>query len=79
MNEIHVHNNRRFLYVPRVALKIRTTTTIRLMRGLITLVNDTQVDNYIKEILAFIYYGSAVNNRSKYGLCSNFRINRERR
>ena len=35
------------------------------MRGLITLVNDNHVDNYLKEILAFLYYGSIVNSRSK--------------
>ena len=28
------------------------------MRGLITFVNDNHVNNYIKEILAFVYYGS---------------------
>ena len=33
------------------------------MRDLITLVNDNRVDNYLKEILAFVYYGSIVNNR----------------
>ena len=32
------------------------------MCGFITLVNDNQVDNYLKEILAFVYYGSTVNN-----------------
>ena len=35
------------------------------MRGLITLVSDNHVDNYLKEILAFVYYGSIVNNRPK--------------
>ena len=35
------------------------------MRGLITLVNDNQVDNYHNEILAFVYYGSNVNNWPK--------------
>ena len=34
----------------------------RLTRGLIMLVNDNQVDNYHKKILAFVYYGSIVNN-----------------
>ena len=34
------------------------------MRGLITLVNDDHVD-YLKEILAFVYYGSIGNNRPK--------------
>ena len=33
------------------------------MHGLIILVNDNHVDNYLKEILAFVYYGSFVNNR----------------
>ena len=32
------------------------------MRGLITLVNDNHVDNYLKESLAFVYYGSIVIN-----------------
>ena len=27
------------------------------------MVNDNQVDNYLKEILAFVYNGSIVNNR----------------
>ena len=35
------------------------------MRGLITLVNDNHVDNCLKEILAFVYYGSIVNSRIK--------------
>ena len=38
------------------------------MRGYIqfvTLVNDNHVDNYLKHILAFVYYGSIVNNRPK--------------
>ena len=35
------------------------------MGGLITLVNDNHVDNYLKEILAFVYYGSIVNNWPK--------------
>ena len=35
------------------------------MRGLITLVNDNHVDNYLKENLAFLYYDSTVNNRPK--------------
>ena len=28
-------------------------------------VNDNQVDNYLEEIFAFVYYGSIVNNRSR--------------
>ena len=39
-------------------------TGFRLTRGMITLVNDNYVDNHLKEILAFVYYGSIVNNRS---------------
>ena len=31
------------------------------MRRLITLVNDNHVDNHLKEILAFVYYGLIVN------------------
>ena len=39
------------------------------MRGLITLVNDNHMDNYLKEILVFVYYGSIVNNQpQKYSL-----------
>ena len=34
------------------------------MLGLITLVNNNHMDNYLKEILAFVYYGSIVNNQS---------------
>ena len=37
------------------------------MRSWITLVNDNHVDNYLKEILAFVYYGSVVNNQPKNG------------
>ena len=38
------------------------------MRGYIqfvTLVNNNHVDNYLKHILAFVYYGSIVNIRTK--------------
>ena len=35
------------------------------MHGLITLFNDNHVDNYLKEILVFVYYGSIVNNQTK--------------
>ena len=35
------------------------------MRGLITLDNDNHVDNYLREILVFLYYGSNVNNCPK--------------
>ena len=29
------------------------------------MVNDNHVDNYLKEILAFVYYGSTINNLPK--------------
>ena len=32
---------------------------------MITLVSDNPVDDYLKEILAFVYYGSIVNNPPK--------------
>ena len=35
------------------------------MPSLITLVNDNHVDNYLKEILAFVYYGLIVINQPK--------------
>ena len=35
------------------------------MRGLIILVSDNHMDNYFKEILAFVYNGSTVNNQPK--------------
>ena len=35
------------------------------MHGLITLVNGIHVENYLKETLAFVYYGRIVNNRHK--------------
>ena len=35
------------------------------MRGSITSINDNHVDNYLEEILAFVYYGSILNNRPK--------------
>ena len=38
-----------------------------LTRGLITLVNDDHVDNYLKEILASVYYWSIGNSRPKKG------------
>ena len=34
------------------------------------MVNDNHVDNYLKEILAFVYYGSIVNNQLKNGKVS---------
>ena len=30
---------------------------------MITLVNDNHMDNYLKEMLVFVYYGSIVNNQ----------------
>ena len=33
------------------------------------MVNDNHMDNYLKEILAFVYYDSIVNNRPKNGTC----------
>ena len=35
------------------------------MHDLITLVNDNQVDSYLKDILVFIYHGWIVNNSPK--------------
>ena len=35
------------------------------MRGWITLVKDNHVVNFLKGILAFVYYGSIINNRPK--------------
>ena len=34
-------------------------------RSLITLINDNHMDNYRKDILAFVHYGSVVNNQPK--------------
>ena len=33
------------------------------MPGLIILVSDNHVNNYLKEILSFVYCGSIINNR----------------
>ena len=41
---------------------------------LISLVNDNRVDNNLKDILVYAYFGSIVNNRPKKGL---FRIKAE--
>ena len=38
------------------------------MSQMIQLVNDNHVDNYLKEILAFVYYGSTVNNQPQNGV-----------
>ena len=35
------------------------------MRSLISVVNNNHMDKYLKEILAFVYYGSTVNNQPK--------------
>ena len=35
------------------------------MCDLISLVNDSHTDNYLKEILVHVYFGSIVNNQSK--------------
>ena len=35
------------------------------MHSLILLVNDNHMDNYIKEILAFVYYGLIVNKMTQ--------------
>ena len=37
------------------------------MHGLTKVVNDNHVDNYLKEILTFVYYGLIVNNQPKNG------------
>ena len=43
------------------------------MRGLITrtLANDNHVNNHLMESLAFVYYGSIVNNRLKNDFLKN--------
>ena len=41
--------------------------------GLITLVNDNYVDN-LKEIFAFVYYDSIVNNLPKNSSCNGWLI-----
>ena len=33
------------------------------MHGLISLVNDNHMDNSLKEILVYVYFGSIVNNQ----------------
>ena len=35
------------------------------MRGLISLINDNHVDNNLKEILVYVYFGAIVINRPK--------------
>ena len=35
------------------------------MCSLISLVNDNHVDNNLKEILVYVYFGSIVNNQPK--------------
>ena len=39
---------------------------------LISLVHDNHLDNYLKEILAFVYYGSIVKNEPKNWNCMYF-------
>ena len=36
------------------------------MRGLISLINGDHVDNYHKEVLAFVYYDLIVNTLRKH-------------
>ena len=43
----------------------------------ITLVNDNHIDNYLKEIMAFVHYGSIVNNRPKKHLIWNYDWNQK--
>ena len=38
---------------------------VRLMHGLISLVNDNHVDNNLKKILVYVYFRLIVNDRSK--------------
>ena len=38
------------------------------MRGLITVVNDNHVDNYLKKNFAFVYFGSTVNTLPNNGI-----------
>ena len=45
-----------------------------LTHGLITLVNDNDVDNYLKEILAFVYHGSIVNNQQKNSITNKIEM-----
>ena len=42
----------------RYPIRRRVRIGFYLMRGFIILVNDNHVDNYLKEILAFVYLGS---------------------
>ena len=37
------------------------------MRGLISLTSNNHLGNYLKEILAFVYYGSIVNSQPQNG------------
>ena len=38
---------------------------VHLMCSLISLVKDNHVDNNLKEILVYVYFGSIVNNQPK--------------
>ena len=40
------------------------------MRDLISFVNDNHVDNNLKEILVYVYFGSIVNNQPKKQISS---------
>ena len=64
--QIYVHNDRRCFYVPRVPGIVKNphnyNSNSSNERLNYTLVNDNYVDNYLKEILAFAYCGSLVNN-----------------
>ena len=42
-----------------------TVTWRSYKRGLVSLVNDNHVDNNLKEIFIYVYFGSIVNNRSQ--------------
>ena len=37
------------------------------------MLNDNHVDNNLKEILVYVYYGSFVNNRPKYGAVNSLK------
>ena len=58
-NKSHIHSKHLNI------LYILPLPRFRLKRGLITLVNDNHVDNYLTVILAFVYNCSIVYNRPK--------------
>ena len=43
-------------------MHFRNKMCLNQRRGLILLVNDNHVDNNLKEILVYVYFGSIVNN-----------------